>query len=387
MCTLESDYRYDHATPLDVEGTLARALDSLKILNRDDDFVVAVVAASTREEIKQAVEIKARTILAQFEYDFPVFLIGPDELVLWRRRLIELGIPEYDRFLTLNGYSNIRNMCLLAGILTSAETVIFFDDDQIYEDKDYLNKALEFVGREHEGQFVGAVTGYYLQAEDSYFVPVEDTPWQHVWGAAETINRALALVEQPPRLKKTPFAFGGNMVIHRRVFEKVPFDPMMPRGEDIDYLMNCKFLGYDFYLDNELWIRHMPPAKCAPAWHQLRQDIIRFARERAKLSTQRAKHGYHRVEPSDFDPYPGRFLRDDLHDRVLAASLEMAGQYVSNGLERDADECMNNVAICKSECKLHEDAWGEYIAFQKSWQEFVEVLPTLGIWSAAAGMD
>ena len=94
-----------------------------------------MIAASTREEIKQAVEIKARTILAQFEYDFPVFLIGPDELVLWRRRLVELGIPEYDRFLTLDGYSNIRNMCLLAGILTSAEVVIFFDDDQIYEDQ------------------------------------------------------------------------------------------------------------------------------------------------------------------------------------------------------------------------------------------------------------
>ena len=30
LCTLESDYRYDHATPLDAEGTLGRALDSLK---------------------------------------------------------------------------------------------------------------------------------------------------------------------------------------------------------------------------------------------------------------------------------------------------------------------------------------------------------------------
>jgi hypothetical protein len=283
LCTIESDYIYDHATPLDSEGTLGRALDSLEILNKKHEFAVAVVGAATRQEIKQAVELKVRSILAEYEYDFPIFLIGPDELVLWRRRLKEKGLGEYDMFLSLDGYSNIRNMCLLAALLTDAEVAILFDDDQVYQDPEYLDKALHFIGSRHEGEFVGGVAGYYEQPWDGHRLPEPDYEWQRVWGGIEAMNLALKVIDEPPRLKKTPFVFGGNMILHRRLFERFPFDPMIPRGEDIDYLINCKLLGYDFFLDNELWIRHLPPPKCAPLWRQMRHDIIRFERERAKL--------------------------------------------------------------------------------------------------------
>ena len=74
LCTLDSDYSYDHATPLDSEGTLARALDSLSVLDVDEGFAVAVVAASTRIEIKQAVQLKVQSIIAQYDYDFPILM-------------------------------------------------------------------------------------------------------------------------------------------------------------------------------------------------------------------------------------------------------------------------------------------------------------------------
>lgn len=49
-----------------------------------------------------------------------------------------------------------------------------------------------------------------------------------------------------PRLKATPFVFGGNMVIHRNLFTVVPFDQNVRRGEDIDFLINARMLGFHF---------------------------------------------------------------------------------------------------------------------------------------------
>lgn len=386
MCTLESDFHYDHATPLDSEGTLGRALASLSVLESEEGFAVAIVAAPTRMEIKQAVQLKVQSIIAQFDYDFPILMIGPDELVFWRRRLASAGMSEYDQFLSLDGYSNIRNMCLLAAALTGADVAILFDDDQVYEDPDYLKKAMEFIGREHEGSMVSGIAGYYVNPDGSYLLPPAELEWQRKWGNREAMNEAFSIIGEEPRLKPTPFVFGGNMVIHRSLFEKVPFDPSVPRGEDIDYLMNAGFFGHEFLLDNQLWIRHLPPPKCSPPWFQLRQDIIRFARERAKLATQRDDMARH-VRTEDFDPYPGRFLRDNFHNLVMETSFEMATEYMEAGMEEDADECMVNIAISKAESRLHGDQFGDYLTYQKRWEEFMRVLPAIGIWSAVNGSD
>ena len=200
------------------------------------------------------------------------------------------------------------------------------------------------------------------------------------------MNEAFGIIERAPRLKPTPFAFGGNMVIHRSLFEKIPFDPMVPRGEDIDYLMNARFFGHEFLLDNELWIRHLPPPKCSPPWYQIRMDIVRFARERAKLESQHDGWAGH-LSPEDLDPYPGRFLKDDFHNLVMDTSLEMASEYMEAGMEQDADECMVNIAISKAESHILGDPFGDYLAYQRRWEEFIRVLPTIGIWSAIDGID
>lgn len=385
LCTVASDFKYDHATPLDSEGTLGRALESLSVLKSNEEFAVAVVATSTRRELKQAVELKVRSITARYEYDFPFFLIGPDELVLWRRRLADEGFPQYDEFLSLDGYSNVRNMCLLAAVLTEADVAVLFDDDQVYEDPEYLKKALEFVGREHEGSFINGIAGTYIQAGgDPYLAPAE-FEWQRKWGKKETINEMLRLMAAPPRLKKTPVVFGGNMIIHRSLFEAVPFDPNVPRGEDTDYLMNARFLGYNFMFDNELVIRHLPPPKCAPWWQRLRHDIVRFARERSKLATQRDAPGLHQVSAEDFDPYPGRFLKDGFHDLVLDACLQLASEYLEAGEKENAQECMVNIAISKAEAEINGDPFGDYLVYQRKWKEFIHDLPQIDIWSPAGG--
>lgn len=381
-CELVSDYVYDTATPLDEQGTLGRALESLSVLDTEEEFAVVVVAVPSRTELKQSVELRVRLIVAEFEHRYPIMVIGPDEIRLWRQRLADKGLFQYDHFLSLDGAAQVRNVCLLAASLTGADVAVMFSDDVVYDDPQYIRKALEFVGGHHEGSFVGGVTGYYRRNGDSPRVPSATDPWQEKWGDIESINDTLRLVDREPRLKKSPFACGGNMVIHRDVYENIPFDPNIPRGESADYLMNARLFGYDFFLDSELWIRleERPPG-CAPAWHRLRLDIIRFARERAKLLAPRGPaDGLARPAPEDFDPYPGRFLKDNLHDIVFETSMEMAGDYYDSGREDDAGECIMNIAISKAEAVVKTDPLSDYIAYQRLWQEFIGIVPQLGIW-------
>jgi hypothetical protein len=381
-CEFESDFIYDQASPLDSEGTLGQTLESLSVLEGVDDFAVMVLAVPTRTELKQAVELRVQTIVAQFEYKYPIMVIGPEEIMLWRQRLAARGLYQYDHFLSLDGYANVRNMCLMAAVLSSADVAVFFEDGEVYEDPEYLRKALEFIGGNHDGSFVGGVAGCLRRQDDSLLLPATDEAWQDKWGMVSSMNQAFARIDEQPRLMKTPYANGGNMVVHRDIFEKVPFDPTIPRGEAVDYLMNARLSGYDFFLDNDLWIKQAPSSQCAPSWFQLRLDIIRFARERAKLAAARSGAGGtdSDIDPAEFEPYPGRFLHDDLHDIVFETSMEMASEYYFKGREEDASECIMNIAISKAEATVSSDPLEKYIEYQQQWQEFISIVPNAGIW-------
>ena len=64
------------------------------------------------------------------------------------------------------------------------------------------------------------------------------------WDQFDNMNKAFdQIIGTEPRLKETPFVFGGNMVIRRSRFSVFVCDPEVPRGEDIDFLMNAKMFG------------------------------------------------------------------------------------------------------------------------------------------------
>ena len=178
-------------------------------------------------------------------------------------------------------------MCLLAAFLTDADVAILFDDDQVYDDPDYLKKAMEFIGGEHEGRFMSGMAGYYLNPDDSYLLPPAELEWQRKWGNREAMNEAFGIIGSEPRLKPTPFVFGGNMVIHRSLFEKdaVRSDRASRRGHrlsDERPLLRSRVPAGQSAVDHAICRR---PNARRPGI-QMRQDIIRFARERAKLATQ-----------------------------------------------------------------------------------------------------
>jgi hypothetical protein len=134
------------------------------------------------------------------------------------------------------------------------------------------------------------------------------------------------IIGKRPRLKLTPFVFGGNMVIHRELLASVPFDPAITRGEDIDFLINVRISGKKFWLDNTLSIVHRPPSKKKVNDHSHIKEVSRNA----------------------LMPYPGLFVGEDLEDRILKANKLLYREYEEAGDRYGMEQCGINEEIVKS---------------------------------------
>ena len=371
---LPGDAVYDHPTPLDMEGTLLRLLKSLKIIE-SENLTVIVVAIPTCVEIADDVESKVTAIIKETkkEVDHSIHVFGPSHLKKVHESLESKGRAEFNKLLELKGYSNVRNICLFVAHLQGAKTVILIDDDEVFDDPHFVDKAMEFIGKSYNGYPVYAIAGYYLQEDGDYHVKKAYEPWMEYWDQVDRMNEGFdRFISQPPRLKETPFVFGGNMIIHRNLFMKVPFDPLVPRGEDIDYLINSRMFGYHFFIDNTLAIRHLPPPKSHPAWRRLREDVFRFLFEREKIRGQREMRGMVRVEPEDFDPYPGAFLKGDLEQKVEKASHILAEMYERSGDLDSARETLETVTLMQKILGEEKDPFGDMIRLQERWENLME---------------
>jgi hypothetical protein len=180
------------------------------------------------------------------------------------------------------------------------------------------------------------------------------------------------IIGAEPRLKETPFVFGGNMVVYKDLFTVVPFDPSVRRGEDIDFLVNAKMFGFSFFLDNQLSIRHLAPPKTHPIWMQLREDIYRFVYQRAKIDSQKKREGMAGVRPEDFDPYPGCFLRGDLKDKIEKACTALSDEYVAQGEKEASEEALNNIKLATTDAVPKHDPFDRLCELQKLWKELMD---------------
>jgi hypothetical protein len=264
-------------------------------------------------------------------------------------------------------------LCLFLPHILGSEIAVLIDDDEVFEDPCFMSKAREFIGSSIEGNQVNAVAGYYLQPDGNYLLNKPFLPWMRYWDKYSTMDDAFRLIiGAEPRLKETPFVFGGNMIVHRDLFTTVPFDPHVTRGEDIDFLINARMFGFNFYLDNQLSIKHLAPPKSHSTWMQIREDIYRFVYERAKIESQREIQGMKKVVPEDFDPYPGCFFRSDLEDKVEKACKLLSDEYSSQGHEFDSKESLHNTVIVKSDAVPKHDPFQKLCSLQKLWKGLME---------------
>lgn len=370
----DGDAIYDHPTPLDREGTLFRAIQSVDILE-DKDFQLVIIVVPTSKDIASQVEKKVADIIrtASVGIEAEVVLFGPSHLEQIQKLLTRDGKKEYIDLLQLRGYSNIRNLCMFIPHILGSEVAVLIDDDEVFEDPSFMSKAKEFVGKGIGGKTINAVAGFYLQPDGDYHVKKEFRPWMKYWDQYQRMNEAFdKIIGTQPRLKETPFVFGGNMIIHRDLFTKVPFDPEVPRGEDIDFLINAKMFGVPFFLDNQLSIKHLAPPKMHPVWMRLREDIYRFIYERAKIESQKEIDGLTRVHAEEFDPYPGCFFKADLERKIEKSCQLLSEECLVQGDKKGSEEALKNIELAKSEAVPKFDPFQNLCRLQKRWQGLME---------------
>lgn len=368
------DAVYDHPTPLNGDDTLGRTLESMKILN-NKNFKLIIPICTTCKEIEEEAEKKVREIIKKVNFNIETYIFTASNLNNIKVILEDKGLSKKTvSLLDIHGYSNVRNICLYTSHVLSSEVTILIDDDEIFENPEFIDMAKEFIGKRIYGKGVFGVAGYYLNKYDEFYDDVNMLTWMTYWDRFGSKTKAFdKIISCDPRIKITPFAFGGLMVIHKNLFKTVPFDSDVTRGEDIDYLINSKMFGFDFFLDNKLNIKHLPPKKNHPVWKRLREDIYRFLYEQTKIKSQYEVNNMTMVTADHFSPYPGDFLRDDLEDKIFKTNILLALQFLTDGDVEGCRESIKNIYLSKYEAIPKIDPFTEYRRKQKDWVKITEL--------------
>jgi hypothetical protein len=356
-----SEITYDHPTPIDQPSTLERLLDSLISIDCPN-FRVLIITATTTPALGEAAEERVGEIIGKYRDRLQIMQFASSDLAFLRERLDALGFDP--ALISLHGYGNVRNIQLIVSHLLGAEIVVGLDDDEIVE-SDYLQKATQFIGYECTGDLIRAIAGFYVDKDGNLSIQVGEVRNNLFLDKGVYMNAALQrLRDDPGRVVETPIVFGGNMVLHRSLFAKIPFDSNIPRGEDIDYLINARFLGYRFWLDKELAVIHMPPDDYqTPPCLAIQQDVSRFIYQRTKLALAKELG---MSEPKGLDPYPGRFLQSDLEEHAVQAL-----RTICTGTTHDVRSPEDFVKEAVEEAKKKVQ---QYFAFQTRWEELLAVL-------------
>lgn len=369
---LPGDVVYDHATALNEEGTLQRLLESINILD-DKNFEVVILGCSAAKEIELEVEEKLKQIIIQSNCPVNVKLFSHSQLMDLQTDVTKTN-SEVTYLLSLEGYSQIRNACLYTPHLLGADIALLIDDDEIFDDPKFITKVRESVSIERPG-----VAGYYIEPElnGKYTYIRERTipTWMTFWNKFKFQNEAFKnIIGNEPRLKVTPFSFGGNMAVLSSLFKNVPFDPNVNRGEDMDYVMNSKMCGVDFYLDNSLSIVHLPPKRPHPKYRQLREDMRRFVYQVQKLQKQYPVEGMKKISYKDLWPYPGYFLTPNLPLKIFLTSLLLALTNIFNFDLKGFFGALYNIRLVFY-CPIN--AFDNFVKVKRDWVELMKIIGKL----------
>jgi GT2 family glycosyltransferase len=359
---IKADAVYDHPTPLQSQGTLSRLLESLKYSDLPvNSTTIVVIAATTHRTLEKNAERKLKTILdRKWNFDIKCFSASSlKKLFSTRTNLANL--------LNLYGYSNIRNLGLATAQILRSDIVVFLDDDVIVKDHDHFEKVTRHLGKQHQGKLLGGVAGFYTDEAGSVFLPIKpEHLWQVFWPKERRMNEAFKIIGTKRRLVETPFAFGGNMALHWKMFERVPFDPYITRGEDMDLLLNAKMFGFEFLLNTGLKVVHLPGEEKAN-WSEMRQDLYRFLYMKEKMRSQRYFRNVERVPLDAFQPYPGYFLGSGMLSRFSLASSLSFLQALAAGESGDAKQLLHNFAHIPKALHSARAHALDYVAFQRRW--------------------
>jgi GT2 family glycosyltransferase len=358
---------YDHVTPLNHQGELPRCLASL----RDNGVDVAIyILVASEAGIEGEASDKIQVIAEAFRDDMTVHVIDNDALSQFYTRADMLGYGAIREGVGLTGYSAIRNLGLLTAAAGGFTECIFIDDDEIVTEPDFLEKAVYGLGKlTQKGVPVLVKSGYYTNSDGEWKSKQKGHWYDRYWQQGELFNKWITKAMSASRLSRSNSLYGGLTAIHREAYRRVSFDPWIPRGEDLDYLLNVRMYGGDVWFDNHWSINHLPPANRNEA-QRFRQDIYRWIYEHRKLEYAKSQIDLLPIQPQTLSPYPGPFLEHSVSRRIfLTALLRVLGR------PRDRKGYFKAAMAARREAKAYAEVFcSKYYEFQMGWPQIVAAL-------------
>jgi len=369
---------YDHPTMVDDSETLTRCIESLRNI-KGHDFDVLIVAGATDPQVEEIMKIRVHEIVDNVKGIFPgnIYAWTSSEIHLCKTALAALPV-EAKGFLKIDGYANMRNAMILLGSVLGAERLIMIDDDEYVTDPDFLDKIVSWLGKRIGGNVVDALAGFYTKPNGEWEIQERDEAWATYWPKNRMINltyeKILERNDDEPLLIETPMIFGGCLALTRHLYRQIPFDRRIPRGEDMDYLMNARMYGFNFYMHRKLSIVHDPPPKFEQLWKRLRMDFVRFYSEYQKIAQQTPQANMTKVDTKALEPYPGHFLREDLPERFFNTCVLLAIEFLAKDDKESAIECLNNVSAARQAIRDRRNGFANLLKLQVLWRDLNEAI-------------
>jgi glycosyltransferase involved in cell wall biosynthesis len=349
-----------------------RAIESLERLEDQNFTLILPVCFDVMGEIKE----DPLPEMTRFLMDEVKRLRSEETLVFsthhlkkLRDYLDRLNFRYFSSLIDLKGFSRIRNTGLLLAHGLPIDIAIFIDNDEVVEDPQYLSVASEYLNEKWDGKIVLGKGGFYINPDGTILLPPQQLWWKCLWNKTKWMNQVWErILFSKDRLVSSSILLGGNLVLHRHLFHRVPFDPYIPRGEDTDYLINASQTGFCLLFDREMKIKHLHPERTGVFFQEeLKGDIERFLYERGKT-----KAGSH----INLDPYPGYFLRWTVFPKAGLTSFFLGLDYLAKGEWKKAGECIANIGLL---FQGEQDGWLKYLRFKEDWEKVTHILDKEGM--------
>ena len=361
---------YDYATPLTKPlPELETCLASLEHVRGVLRVVVLVVSPP---ECQDAARARVTNICRSHPHLNPL-VVGEKEASCVSQTIARM-IPNAGEVVSLRGYGAIKNMGIAIAAILGHDSVLFLDDDEVALGPDLLIDAAWGLGTLTKQDLpILAKSGFYIDADGSAFARETKRAWsEKYWAKRKEFNRLMEhYLSSENRLLRSTQLCGGCFSVHAEAFCKVPFDPFITRGEDLDYLLNLRARGIDVWFDNQMMVRWQPPKGAMEdnvASHFL-QDAYRWLYENEKLRASNARRDLHTVTPGSLKPYPAPWLSDDIPNRIAKTCVRR----IIAGPERK--EHMDIYLHGRHEAArwARENA-SRYISFAQSWPQVMGAL-------------
>lgn len=311
---------YDYVTPLVKPlPELEICLSSLEIVRGVLRVIVLVVAPP---DIEDAARARVTSICREHPTLNPL-IIGKKEAGHIENAISRVMPHVLGETVALRGYGAIKNMGLAVAAVLGHDSVVFIDDDEVVRDPDFLVKAVYGLGSlTRQNLQIVAKTGYYLDAKDRPYPTLTGEWSEQLWSKAKEFRSLVKkALNGNVRITRANHLCGRCCALHAKAYTKIPFDPYITRGEDLDYVLNLRSAGLDVWFDNQWNLRWQPPQKVASAPSRFMQDIYRWYYEAEKLKALNARRDLHTVTTQSLMPYPGPWLSEEVKSRVLRTTL------------------------------------------------------------------